>query len=56
MFFLNIVHVFVIFRISGEYPIRKINAIYGPTEWYKQPFTINSGKSSNLANRNLESI
>jgi len=30
---LNPVFVFVIFRIPGKYPIRKIYAIYGPTEW-----------------------
>ena len=31
--FLNTVCVFVTFRIPGKYPIRKIYAIYGPTEW-----------------------
>jgi hypothetical protein len=30
--FLNTVCILVIFRISGKYPIRKMNGIYGPTE------------------------
>jgi len=31
--FSNIVCILVIFRISGKYPIRKINGIHGPREW-----------------------
>jgi len=31
--FLKIVCILVIFRISKEYLIENINAIYGPTEW-----------------------
>jgi hypothetical protein len=30
--FLNTVYILVIFRISGEQPITKLNGIYGPME------------------------